>query len=131
MATETARKSFKYKGKIYKTCANCLISKAKKRRKLDNKNTQPTTIETILAQSLCNYIENLISNVENNNGILFEIHIDLNDNMFSEVESNNLKSIARVIVNKVEEEAILKLRYDIIHKKPEDVSTPEEIKQEI
>ncbi|CAG8766792.1 7812_t:CDS:1, partial [Cetraspora pellucida] len=186
--------SFKYKGKVYKTCANCLTSKAEKRRKLNNENTQ-STMETISAQSLCNYIENLISNIENNNGISFEIRIDLDDDIFSEVKSDNLKSIARIIVDKVEEgndyiwststashtsvrfdnvatyyfacsqcyklerefkqsnrkqitrfdchgkltlhidvpaiEAILKLRHDIIHKKSEDVSMPEEIKQEI
>ncbi|CAG8796588.1 28775_t:CDS:2, partial [Dentiscutata erythropus] len=55
-------------------------------------NTQPI-METISAQSLCDYIENLISNVENNNGISFEIRIDLNDDIFSEVEPNDLKSI--------------------------------------
>ncbi|CAG8762455.1 14843_t:CDS:2, partial [Cetraspora pellucida] len=87
-------------------------------------------METISTQSLCNYIENLISNVENNNRISFEIHINLNDDIFSEVEPNDLKSIVRIIVDEVEE-AILKLRYDIIHEKLEDVSTPEEIKQEI
>ncbi|CAG8732494.1 18720_t:CDS:2, partial [Racocetra fulgida] len=149
--------------KTYKTCANCLINKAEKRKKLDTNNTQPI-METISTQFLCNYIENLISNVENNNGISFEIRIDLNDDIFSEVEPNDLKSIVRIIVDEVEEgddyreykqsnrkriarfdchgkltlhvdapamEAILKLRHDIIHEKPEDVSTPEEIKQEI
>ncbi|CAG8793512.1 27904_t:CDS:2, partial [Dentiscutata erythropus] len=84
--------SFMYKGKTYKTCANCLINKAKKQKKLDTDNTQPI-IETISAQSICDYIENLISNVENNNRISFEIHIDLNDDIFLEVEPNDLKSI--------------------------------------
>ncbi|CAG8748196.1 6604_t:CDS:1, partial [Dentiscutata heterogama] len=93
--------SFKYKGKFYKTCANCLTSKTEKHRKLGKANTQPT-IETILAQFLYNYIENLISNIENNR-ISFEIYINLNDDMFSEVEFNDLKSIARIIINKVEE----------------------------
>ncbi|CAG8655447.1 7439_t:CDS:2, partial [Racocetra fulgida] len=159
--------SFKYKGKTYKTCANCLTSKA----------------------------ENLISNIENNGKISFEICVDLTDDIFSEVESNNLKSIAKIIVNKVEEgddyvwstetasrisarfnniaiyyfvcsqcnelereykqsnqkritrfecygklnlhidvpaiEAILKLRHDVLYEKPENVSMPEKIKQEI
>ncbi|CAG8548696.1 4510_t:CDS:2, partial [Racocetra fulgida] len=186
--------SFIYKGKTYKTCTNCLTAKAENQRKLDNDNAQPA-IKTISVQSLCNYIENLISNIENNNRISFEIHIDLNDDIFSEVEPDNLKAIVRIIVDKIEEgddyiwstttaphtsvqfnniatyyfacsqcyeleheykqsnrkritrfdchkkltlhvdvpamEAILKLHHDIIHEKPEDVSTPEEIKQEI
>ncbi|CAG8521357.1 2149_t:CDS:2 [Dentiscutata heterogama] len=96
------QKSFVYKGKTNKTCVNCLINKAKKQKKLNNDNTQPT-METISAQSLCDYIENLISNIENNNEISFEICIDLNDDIFSEVEPNDLKSIVRIIVNKVEE----------------------------
>ncbi|CAG8801876.1 12394_t:CDS:1, partial [Dentiscutata erythropus] len=94
--------SFILKGKAYKTCANCLIFKAEKRRKLDNDSTQ-TTIETISAQSLSNYIANLISNIENNSRILFEIRIDLTDDTFSKIESNDLKSLARIIVDKVEE----------------------------
>ncbi|CAG8699716.1 22258_t:CDS:2, partial [Gigaspora rosea] len=57
--------SFKYKGKTYKTCANCFTSKAEKRKKLENDNTQ-TTIETNLAQFLCNYVASLNTNIENN-----------------------------------------------------------------
>ncbi|CAG8573294.1 5884_t:CDS:2, partial [Cetraspora pellucida] len=98
--------------------------------------------------------------------ILFEIHINLDDDIFSEVKPDDLKSIARIIVDKVEEgddyiwststashtsvqfdnvvtyyfacsqcyeleQAILKLHHDIIYEKPEDVSMPEEIEQEI
>ncbi|CAG8729917.1 10644_t:CDS:1, partial [Dentiscutata erythropus] len=84
--------SFIYKGKTNKTCSNCLISKAKKRKKLENNKTE-TTIKMILSHTLCDYVAKLISNVVNTNRISFEIRIDL----------TNLKSIVRLIVDKIEE----------------------------
>ncbi|CAG8604609.1 hypothetical protein C2G38_2032714 [Gigaspora rosea] len=184
--------SFIHKGKTNKTCSNCLISKAEKRRKLENNKTE-TTIKT--SHTLCDYVAKLISNAKNTNEISFEIRIDLNNNMFSMATFNNLKSIVRLIVDKIEEgddyvwsattaphisvqfsnvatyyftcsqcyelereykqsnrkrivrfdcygkltlhidvpamEAIIKLHHNILHEKPENVSTPEKIKQQI
>ncbi|CAG8578087.1 8634_t:CDS:2, partial [Cetraspora pellucida] len=95
--------SFVYKGKTYKTCANCLISKAKKRKKLKNNDTE-ANLETISPQVLLNYIAQLISNIQNDGEILFEICIDLTDAIFSMKIFDNLKSIVRIIINKVEDD---------------------------
>ncbi|CAG8570218.1 16378_t:CDS:2 [Dentiscutata erythropus] len=91
---------FIYKGKTYKTCNNCLTSKAEKKIKLNN-DTKPI-IETISLQVLSEFVAKLISDVEHNNGISFEARIDLNDDIFP-ITNLDLKSIARVILDKVEE----------------------------
>ncbi|KAF0472460.1 hypothetical protein F8M41_025027 [Gigaspora margarita] len=187
--------NFIYKGKTYKTCAKCLISKAEKRINLEKNNIETTPIETISSQALCDYVAKLILDVESNNGISFEIRIDLHDDIFLMANFDDLKSIVRIIIDKIKEgddyiwstttapristrfnnvaiyyfacsqcyelereykpsnrkrisrfdchgkltihidvpamDAIIKLHHDIIHDKPENVSTPEEIKQEI
>ncbi|CAG8514261.1 20999_t:CDS:2, partial [Gigaspora rosea] len=64
--------------------------------------TTTTTIESIALQTLSNYIAELISNAENNNGISVEIHLDLNDNIFSIVIFDDPKTIVRIIIDKIE-----------------------------
>ncbi|CAG8837353.1 29183_t:CDS:2 [Gigaspora margarita] len=154
--------NFIYKGKTYKTCAKCLISKAEKRINLEKNNIKTTPIETISSQALCNYIAKLILDVESNNEILFEIRINFHNDIFLMANFDDLKSIVRIIIDKLEGynyiwstttalristrfnnvatyyfacsqsmDAIIKLHHDIIHDKLENVSIPEEIKQEI
>src|SRR4051812_19308541 len=96
---------FTSKGKTYKTCINCLNSKSEKRAtekklKLDSDHNE-TIVELILLQALSDYVAELISNTEKNTGISFEIRIDLN-NIFSQ-ENPDLKSIVRLIIDKIEE----------------------------
>ncbi|RIB05231.1 hypothetical protein C2G38_2047772 [Gigaspora rosea] len=97
--------AFFHKRKTYKTCATCLISRAEKRiakKNLDN-TTMTTTIESIAPQTLSDYIAELISNAENNNGISVEIHLDLNDDIFSIAIFDDPKTIVRIIIDKIEE----------------------------
>ncbi|CAG8596964.1 10828_t:CDS:2 [Ambispora gerdemannii] len=57
--------SFIFKGKSYKTCINCLTSRAEKRatnKKLDNNNTE-TILESISPQALSDYVAGLLSNL--------------------------------------------------------------------
>ncbi|CAG8555578.1 26257_t:CDS:2 [Dentiscutata erythropus] len=96
--------NFIYKGKTYKTCAKCLISKAEKRIKLEKNNVKTTPIETILSQVLCDYVAKLILNIEGDNEILFKIHINLYDDIFLMANFDDLKSIVRIIIDKIEED---------------------------
>ncbi|CAG8459986.1 9128_t:CDS:2 [Cetraspora pellucida] len=125
---------FTSKGKTYKTCINCLNSKSKKRAtekksKLDSDYNDETIVKLILPQALSDYVAELIFNTEKNTGISFKICIDFND-IFSQKEPD-LKSIVRLIIDKIEEESMIKLNHSILHEKPNDTTMVEEIKQEI
>ncbi|KAF0518630.1 hypothetical protein F8M41_016800 [Gigaspora margarita] len=90
------------KEKLIKCVQIALFLKLKKRRKLENNETE-TTIETIPSHTLCDYVAKLISNTENTNKISFEIHIDLTNDMFSIATFDDLKSIVKLIIDKIEE----------------------------
>ncbi|CAG8449350.1 6354_t:CDS:2 [Dentiscutata heterogama] len=95
------------KGKIYKTCTVCFISREEKRiakKNINNNTIMTTTIESIALQTLSNYIAELISNAKNNNEISVEIYLDLNNNIFSILTFDDLKSIIRIIINKIEKD---------------------------
>ncbi|CAG8838020.1 43770_t:CDS:2, partial [Gigaspora margarita] len=64
--------------------------------------TVTTTIESVAPQVLSDYIVELISNA-NNNRISVEIHLDLNDDIFSIVTFDDPKSIVRIIIDKIKE----------------------------
>src|SRR5260364_227747 len=89
------------KEKLIKCVQIALFLKLKKRRKLENNETE-TTIETIPSHTLCDYVAKLISNTENTNKISFEICIDLIDDMFLMPIFIDLKSIVRLIIDKIE-----------------------------
>ncbi|CAG8505948.1 2429_t:CDS:2, partial [Racocetra fulgida] len=85
-------------------------------------------IEIILLQDLNEYIVEMIYNLENNAKLSFTIQVDVN----MTDQNLNLKSIASVIVNSIEEsDVIVKLKHEILHKRLIDNSTPMENKQEI
>ncbi|CAG8667894.1 10742_t:CDS:1, partial [Racocetra fulgida] len=49
------------------------------------------------------YIAELISNAENNNGISVEVYLDLNNDIFSIAMFDDSKTIVRIIIDKIEE----------------------------
>ncbi|CAG8799257.1 20920_t:CDS:2 [Cetraspora pellucida] len=91
--------AFVLNGKVNKTCATCLTNKAKTRA---DKKTIPDhnqIIETILLNNLNEYVIELMDSLENNMGLSFTIHVDVN--MFD--QNCSIKSIANMIINNIEE----------------------------
>ncbi|CAG8667595.1 2448_t:CDS:1 [Racocetra persica] len=90
--------NFKLHGKVYKTCATCLIKKAEKKA---DKKTIPdhNNIKTILLDNLNKYVIELIDSLENNSELSFTINIDAN--MFD--QNFGIKSIINIVVNSIEE----------------------------
>ncbi|CAG8518697.1 4758_t:CDS:2 [Racocetra fulgida] len=98
MYTKIPPENFKLHGKVYKTCATCLIKKAEKRV---DKKTAPNhnNIETIILNNLTEYVIELIDSFENNSGLSFTINVDVN----MSDQNFNIKSIVNMVVNSIEE----------------------------
>ncbi|CAG8713598.1 9293_t:CDS:2 [Gigaspora margarita] len=95
--------AFLYKRKTYKTCANCLANKAKKR--IDEKAALSIIVrgytqdvfESILLKELSNYVAELIESTQENSGLFFKIRFEIFD-----LVEHSFKSIAEMIINYIE-----------------------------
>ncbi|CAG8647289.1 17904_t:CDS:1, partial [Cetraspora pellucida] len=108
--------AFIFENKSYKTCANCLTKrfnkKAEKRFLPSDNDSESTNIRTesqsenntdkIAFINIIEYISNQNSNLEEDSGISFNLHIKIDDNILANAQ-HDTKLLVKLIVDEIEE----------------------------
>ncbi|CAG8583151.1 4753_t:CDS:2 [Ambispora gerdemannii] len=97
--------AFLHKGKVFKTCSNCLIVRSRKRAaKRSSINDQQLereieVIEKIFLSEVVDYVTSKATNLEHDNMLSFDLCIELDDVL---VAAHDAKNMVKLIVDEIE-----------------------------
>ncbi|KAF0527756.1 ATP-dependent DNA helicase pif1 [Gigaspora margarita] len=95
--------AFVYEGKTYKTCAECLTKKAKKRAVKNSmlRDDTQNNVESISLKDLSEYVTESIKNLEPNTGLFLMMQVEITD--ISIMDDQSFKMLANMIAHNIEE----------------------------